>query len=320
MDMIDWDILARQMSFFMEKNNPYAKYLMKHNVPGEIYGEGVNISYAPDLADSRGWVYSGQRKGWYFDNEHPDLGPVNGPSPLTELTKALYMYTAFMIAHTQPRTITEDTAADRHERKSFEYGLDGAPEPEHKMPANSLPTSESVPYEHKRVPENDSDIARICLRFLLKKGVHFSCPPEDIYQGVYEAFANARKMTPNMTEKDLFRIAFNTIRAVQTIETRDRQIIATIKAEKMIPRYGYTFGGRLKLMRIEKGLTQDALGAMLDVTSAAVRNWELNSNLPIPATMKKLAEIFDTTTCYLMTGMSEDEIMNISIDDEDSPE
>lgn len=42
-------------------------------------------------------LYDEYSKGWRFDGEHEDLGPVNGPLPLQELIKVNYLYTMEML-------------------------------------------------------------------------------------------------------------------------------------------------------------------------------------------------------------------------------
>ena len=115
-EMVDWHRFALQMAFFMAKGDQYAGYLFpKGSLPKELYGKGVTIEYSHDYPGSRGWVDKDGKKGWYFDGENPDLGPVNGPNPLQELIKANYIFTAFMISenarsHAPPKAEVETPA------------------------------------------------------------------------------------------------------------------------------------------------------------------------------------------------------------------
>ena len=95
--LVDWNRLATQMSMNMAENNEIADYLLENNIPQDLYGPGVLINYENDYSDSRGWINIPGKRGWYFDDKNPDLGPVNGPNPLQELIKANYIFTAFSI-------------------------------------------------------------------------------------------------------------------------------------------------------------------------------------------------------------------------------
>jgi hypothetical protein len=97
LELADWERFARQMAFFMAEGDGYADYLLNRNIPPEIYGLDVQVRYSDNYPNSRGWVNTGQRKGWYFDGQNPDLGPVNGPNPLQELIRANYLLNVFML-------------------------------------------------------------------------------------------------------------------------------------------------------------------------------------------------------------------------------
>ena len=57
---------------------------------------------------------------------------------------------------------------------------------------------------------------------------------------------------------------------------------------------------RLKELRKEKGLTQDALAELLEVTKSTIFNWENGVSNIKPDRLKKLCEIFDVDATYLL--------------------
>ena len=71
---------------------------------------------------------------------------------------------------------------------------------------------------------------------------------------------------------------------------------------------------RIKTLRKEKGLTQSQLADELGVTDKAVSKWEVGEANPDITLLAKLAEIFNVTIDYLLTGKAEE---TISIDDMD---
>lgn len=60
------------------------------------------------------------------------------------------------------------------------------------------------------------------------------------------------------------------------------------------------FAERLKSLRSAKKMTQKDLGALLHVSHQAVGKYERGEALPSPEILSKLAEIFDTSTDYLL--------------------
>lgn len=64
-----------------------------------------------------------------------------------------------------------------------------------------------------------------------------------------------------------------------------------------------TIGDRIKLKRKELGLTQAELGEKLNVTDRAVSKWEQNDGNPDIAFLPVLAQIFNVTIDYLLTGV-----------------
>ncbi|MDR2047715.1 MAG: helix-turn-helix domain-containing protein [Clostridiales bacterium] len=59
-------------------------------------------------------------------------------------------------------------------------------------------------------------------------------------------------------------------------------------------------GKRLRELRKEKGLTQLALAELLNVDFTLIGKWELYDVTPNPDTLNKLANLFCTTTDYLL--------------------
>lgn len=69
-----------------------------------------------------------------------------------------------------------------------------------------------------------------------------------------------------------------------------------------------TMGQYIKQLRIEKELSQDALGKLVGVNRAAVNKWENGSVENIKrSTIKKLSEIFGVSPCELMKWDEEPE-------------
>lgn len=67
-----------------------------------------------------------------------------------------------------------------------------------------------------------------------------------------------------------------------------------------------TFGSRLKQLRIEKGITQDELGAVINVKKATVSKYEKNALEVNYATAKALSVFFNVTIDYLMCTDNDD--------------
>ncbi|QDK70753.1 Spx/MgsR family RNA polymerase-binding regulatory protein [Lactococcus protaetiae] len=66
------------------------------------------------------------------------------------------------------------------------------------------------------------------------------------------------------------------------------------------------FGERLKKLRIEKGLSQTALGRAVDKGHSTVSIWEMGSSKPKMEVIIRLAKILGTTTDYLL-GVEEEQ-------------
>lgn len=57
---------------------------------------------------------------------------------------------------------------------------------------------------------------------------------------------------------------------------------------------------RLKELRLEKNLTQQALAKQIGVSQKAIDFWERNINEPKMSYILKLADFFDVSTDYLL--------------------
>lgn len=71
------------------------------------------------------------------------------------------------------------------------------------------------------------------------------------------------------------------------------------------------FGERLKLLRIERKMTQAQLGSIFDVAQQTIGKWEKGVGAsPDPETIVKIAEFFSVTTDYLL-GRNDKVIDNV---------
>ncbi len=61
----------------------------------------------------------------------------------------------------------------------------------------------------------------------------------------------------------------------------------------------------IKLLRVEKGLTQNQLAKEMNLTQTAVSQWEIGRNVPDSQTSKKLAEFFGVSLDYLLGRSNE---------------
>lgn len=71
---------------------------------------------------------------------------------------------------------------------------------------------------------------------------------------------------------------------------------------------------RIKNLRKQKGLTQSQLADKIGVTDKAVSKWEVNEANPDISLLLKIADLFEVTIDYLLTGKTMD---NISLDEMD---
>ncbi len=63
-----------------------------------------------------------------------------------------------------------------------------------------------------------------------------------------------------------------------------------------------TLGKRIAALRKEKGLTQEAMAQLMDVSPQAVSKWENDQACPDITALPKLAKILDTTVDILLSG------------------
>lgn len=62
----------------------------------------------------------------------------------------------------------------------------------------------------------------------------------------------------------------------------------------------FDFGERVRRLRIEKGLSQPQVAERIGVSKSVVSNYESNYKLPSTGNLVKLAQLFSTTTDYLL--------------------
>jgi transcriptional regulator with XRE-family HTH domain len=67
-----------------------------------------------------------------------------------------------------------------------------------------------------------------------------------------------------------------------------------------------TMGNRIAAMRREKGLKQEELAELLDVSPQAVSKWENDQTCPDISLLMPLAGIFDCTADYILSGKKEE--------------
>lgn len=77
-----------------------------------------------------------------------------------------------------------------------------------------------------------------------------------------------------------------------------------------------TFGLRLKSLRKERGLSQDALASRLGVTEATIRHWESDRNRPTRKRRGELAAALGVTEQALTEGPSESFVQELDIFEE----
>lgn len=96
---IDYDLMARQALFFSTHAYTHhfddPKFLVENHIfPNAIVGA---FDFPVDDLNSRNLPMDEELSGtWSADGIHPDLGPVNGLFPVTELIRGLYMFTYFV--------------------------------------------------------------------------------------------------------------------------------------------------------------------------------------------------------------------------------
>ncbi|WP_342756055.1 helix-turn-helix transcriptional regulator [Kineothrix sedimenti] len=61
-----------------------------------------------------------------------------------------------------------------------------------------------------------------------------------------------------------------------------------------------TIGDKIKLLRTEKGITQEALAENLNVSRSAIAKWETNSGVPEVSNLKIISKLFDISVDELI--------------------
>lgn len=67
-----------------------------------------------------------------------------------------------------------------------------------------------------------------------------------------------------------------------------------------------TIGEQIQHIRIEKGLTQERLAEMLEVSRQSVSKWELGQAIPDVEKIIRMSELFDVSTDTLLLRNPED--------------
>lgn len=77
------------------------------------------------------------------------------------------------------------------------------------------------------------------------------------------------------------------------------------------------FGGRLRQLRTDAGMTQTELARRLNITKSVVSYYELQERTPSPDVLIQLADIFHVTTDYLL-GIDHKKMIDVTgLNDED---
>jgi transcriptional regulator with XRE-family HTH domain len=63
-----------------------------------------------------------------------------------------------------------------------------------------------------------------------------------------------------------------------------------------------SFSERLKMLRKERGWSQEDLAIKLDVSAGSVGNWEMGPYEPHPKTLNRIGALFDVDVSYLLHG------------------
>lgn len=63
-----------------------------------------------------------------------------------------------------------------------------------------------------------------------------------------------------------------------------------------------TMGERLKMLRVSRNLSQDAVARTIGITRSAYSHYEINNRQPVYETLIKLAAFFNVSTDYIIEG------------------
>lgn len=67
------------------------------------------------------------------------------------------------------------------------------------------------------------------------------------------------------------------------------------------------FGNKLKELRINRGLSQDELGRILNTSGKNISSWERGITRPDIDTLKHISEFFNVSSDYLLSIQEEDD-------------
>ncbi len=67
-----------------------------------------------------------------------------------------------------------------------------------------------------------------------------------------------------------------------------------------------SLGEMIAEKRLDKGLSQEDLGKMLDLSRSSISNYETDTHSPDIDTLRKMADILDTSADYLLERISYD--------------
>ncbi len=71
-----------------------------------------------------------------------------------------------------------------------------------------------------------------------------------------------------------------------------------------------TIGEQIQKIRIEKGLTQERLAELLDVSRQSVSKWELGQAIPDIERIIRMSELFDVSTDTLLLRKQDESLEN----------
>ena len=72
-------------------------------------------------------------------------------------------------------------------------------------------------------------------------------------------------------------------------------------------------GSKLKMLRKSRGLTQDVIAELLDVSRGNISHYENNSRTPSIKAIEKLAEFYNVSTEFLLPSANADDVKDLLI-------
>lgn len=73
----------------------------------------------------------------------------------------------------------------------------------------------------------------------------------------------------------------------------------------------FEIGRKIKQLRKERGLTQQTIADMFQVTRGTVSNWEIGRRMPDVKTLEKLASYYNVSMDFFVPTTSKDEIKDL---------